>query len=122
MLSNHYILQVFGTAPDHPTTSKLPQHGFARTSTWEFLGKSSSESAEAKDGGDSSVKLDFGLSSSNLSEESKKAWPFEFGLIYSVTLGKDGLTTTMMVRNEGETAWEFQLLMHSYLRVAVSHR
>jgi glucose-6-phosphate 1-epimerase len=84
------------------------------------LGKSTSESSETKDGGDSSVKLDFGLSSSNLNEASKKAWPFDFGLIYSVSLSKEGLTTSMVVRNEGETAWDFQILMHSYLRIAVS--
>ncbi|KAG9228760.1 putative glucose-6-phosphate 1-epimerase [Amylocarpus encephaloides] len=112
------VFPVFGTAPSHEATSKLPQHGFARTSTWEFLGKSTSESSETKDGGDSSVKLDFGLSSAELSEASKKAWPYSFGLIYSVTLGKDSLTTSMVVRNEGGEAWEFQALMHSYLRVA----
>lgn len=120
VIANASLQQVFGTAPDHEATSKLPQHGFARTSRWEFLGKSTSESGQSKDGGDSSVKLDFGLSSSNLSEESKKAWPYSFGLIYSVTLGKEGLTTTMVVRNEGESAWDFQLLLHSYLKVAVS--
>ncbi|TVY45831.1 Glucose-6-phosphate 1-epimerase [Lachnellula subtilissima] len=112
------VFPVFGKAPDHAATAKLPQHGFARTSTWEFLGKSTSESSSSKDDGDSSVKLDFGLSSNNLSEESKKAWPYEFGLIYSVTLGKDGLRTSMVVRNEGESAWEFQVLMHTYLRIA----
>ena len=66
------------------------------------------------------MKLDFGLSDANLSDESKKAWPYSFGLIYSVTLGKEGLTTTMVVRNEGDTAWDFQLLMHTYLRISVS--
>jgi glucose-6-phosphate 1-epimerase len=65
------------------------------------------------------VKFDFGLSPSNLSEESRKAWPFEFGLIYSVTLGQGNLNTTMVVRNEGQEAWEFQTLMHTYFRVAV---
>jgi hypothetical protein len=113
-------LQVFGVAPDHAATSKLPQHGFARTSRWEFLGKSTSESSESKDSGDSSVKLDFGLSPSNLSDASKKAWPYNFGLIYSVTLGREGLTTSIVVRNEGEDAWDFQVLMHTYLRVKVS--
>ena len=113
------VFPVFGTAPDHTATAKLPQHGFARTSRWEFLGKSTSESSENKDGGDSSVKLDFGLSANNLDEGSKKAWPHEFGLIYSVTLGREGLTTSIVVRNEGETAWEFQVLMHSYLRINV---
>lgn len=112
------VFPVFGTAPDHAATSKLPQHGFARTSRWEFLGKSTSESSSISGGGDDSVKLDFGLSPSNLSEESRKAWPFEFGLIYSVTLGRGILSTSMVVRNEGDEAWEFQTLMHTYFRVA----
>jgi glucose-6-phosphate 1-epimerase len=114
------VFPVFGTAPDHAATAALPQHGFARISRWEFLGRSTSESARTTDDGDSSVKLDFGLSPSNLDEESRKKWPYAFGLIYSVTLGREGLTTSMVVRNEGESAWEFQVLMHSYLRVDVS--
>ena len=65
------------------------------------------------------MKLDFGLSASNLDGKAKESWPFEFGLIYSVTLGREGLTTSIMVRNEGDVAWEFQVLMHSYLRVKV---
>jgi D-hexose-6-phosphate mutarotase len=121
VLADTFVPQVFGTAPDHAATSKLPQHGFARISRWEFLGKSTSESSAStsKDGGDSSVKLDFGLSPSNLSEESKALWPYEFGLIYSVTLGKDSLITTLVVRNEGEQAWEFQTLMHTYFKIKV---
>ncbi|CZR66433.1 related to P.ciliare possible apospory-associated protein [Phialocephala subalpina] len=113
------VFPVFGTAPDHAPTSKLPQHGFARSSRWEFLGKSTSESStlSSSSAGDDSVKLDFGLSPSNLSEESRKAWPFEFGLIYSVTLGRESLTTSLVVRNEGEKAWEFQTLMHTYFRI-----
>ncbi|KAI9055149.1 hypothetical protein LZ554_000113 [Drepanopeziza brunnea f. sp. 'monogermtubi'] len=113
------VFPVFGTAPDHAETSKLPQHGFARTSRWEFLGKSTSESSSlpSSSAGDDSVKLDFGLSPSNLSEESKKAWPYAFGLIYSVTLSREGLNTSLVVRNEGETAWDFQTLMHTYFRV-----
>ncbi|KAN0091659.1 putative glucose-6-phosphate 1-epimerase [Hyaloscypha variabilis] len=111
------VFPVFGTAPDHAATSKLPQHGFARTSRWEFLGKSTSESSSTSGGGDDSVKLDFGLSPSNLSEESRKAWPSEFGLIYSVTLGRGNLSTSLVVRNEGDAAWEFQTLMHTYFRV-----
>jgi len=116
------VFPVFGTAPDHEGTKKLPQHGFARSSRWEFLGKSTSESSETKDGGDSSVKLDFGLSPSNLSEEARKSWPFEFGLIFSVTLGREGLTTSIVVQNVGESAWEFQTLFHSYLKIQVCLR
>jgi glucose-6-phosphate 1-epimerase len=85
------------------------------------LGKSTSESpaAKAKEWPDSSVKLDFGLSPSNLSEETKALWPHEFGLIYSVTLGKDSLITTLVVRNEGSEAWEFKTLLHTYFKIRV---
>jgi glucose-6-phosphate 1-epimerase len=65
------------------------------------------------------VTLDFGLASSNLSAESKKAWPHEFGLIYSVTLAPGSLQTSLNVRNTGEESIEFQVLLHTYLRVAV---
>jgi len=111
------VFPIFGTDSAHAATSKLPQHGFARTSRWEFLGKSTSESSTHSSGGDDSVKLDFGLSASNLSEESKKAWPYAFGLIYSVTLSRDGLSTSIVVQNDGDQAWDFQTLMHTYFRV-----
>ncbi len=66
------------------------------------------------------VKLDFGLGPQNLSEEYKKAWPHAFGLIYSVTLGQKGLGTSLVVRNEGDVKWDFQVLFHTYFRVDVS--
>ncbi|KAJ5465017.1 uncharacterized protein N7458_000703 [Penicillium daleae] len=107
------IWQVFGPPPKNHATSSLPQHGFARNSTWEFLGKSSSEAGK----GDVAVKLDFGLSHAMLSEEFRKAWPHEFGLVYSVTLTKDALRTSLQVTNEGKENFEFQVLMHTYLAV-----
>jgi glucose-6-phosphate 1-epimerase len=65
------------------------------------------------------VKLDFGLYSSALADNFKKAWPRDFGLIYSVTLSPEGLRTIVQVRNEGTESFEFQLLLHTYLRVKV---
>ncbi|PVI05099.1 galactose mutarotase-like protein [Periconia macrospinosa] len=108
------VFPVFGPPPKsgHPTSS-LPQHGFARTSRWEFLGKSTSEDTVDSN----SVKLDFGLYSKGVSEEARKAWPLDFGLVYSVTLSKDSLQTIINVRNEGETSFEFQFLLHTYLKV-----
>lgn len=108
------VFPVFGPPPksDHPTSS-LPQHGFARTSRWEFLGKSSAEDALGSD----SVKLDFGLYSSGLTDEARKAWPLDFGLVYSVTLSKDSLQTVINVRNEGEQSFEFQFLLHTYFKI-----
>ncbi|KFY59537.1 hypothetical protein V496_05649 [Pseudogymnoascus sp. VKM F-4515 (FW-2607)] len=109
------VFPVFGKSTDHPATAALPQHGFARTSRWEFLGKSTTES-DGK-GGDGGVKLDFGLGPENLSAEAREAWKGEFGLIYSVALTRGALRTSMLVRNDGGEAWDFQVLMHTYLRV-----
>ncbi|KAI0171270.1 aldose-1-epimerase [Pestalotiopsis sp. NC0098] len=108
------VFPVFGTAPNHAATSKLPQHGFARNSTWEFLGSSTSESTGKSD---NSVKLDFGLSQNNLSDESKKLWPHAFSLQYSVTLTSDNLATGLVVTNQGDQPFEAQILLHTYLRV-----
>lgn len=105
------VFPVFGTAPDHAQTSSLAQHGFARASRWEFLGKSTSES------GDASVKLDFGLSSSSLDESTKKLWPYDFNLLYSVTLDAKTLSTGLVVTNQGNEPFDCQVLMHTYLKV-----
>ena len=98
----------------------MPQHGFARNSNWEFLGKSSSESlGKDRKEGDDSVSLDFGLTHAMLSEDFRKAWPYEFGLVYSVTLSKEGLGTSLQVQNKGSQDFEFQVLLHTYLSVEV---
>jgi glucose-6-phosphate 1-epimerase len=82
------------------------------------LGKSSTEDALDT----SSVKLDFGLDRNGISEEHRKAWPVDFGLVYSVTLSKDTLQTVITVRNEGEESFEFQFLLHTYFRIKVHTR
>ncbi|KAB8239623.1 D-hexose-6-phosphate mutarotase [Aspergillus alliaceus] len=108
---------VFGPPPQNHATSSLPQHGFARNSTWEFLGKSSSESLGKDYSGDDSVKLDFGLSRPMLTEEFQKAWPYDFGLVYSVTLTKEGLETSLQVQNKGSENFDFQVLLHTYFKI-----
>lgn len=65
------------------------------------------------------MKLDFGLGPENLSAEAREAWKGEFGLIYSVALTRGALRTSILVRNDGGEAWDFQVLMHTYLRVKV---
>jgi len=54
-----------------------------------------------------------------LSDEFRKAWPFEFGLVYSVTLARDSLETSLQVQNKGAQPFDFQVLMHTYFRVDV---
>ena len=111
--------QVFGAPPKDHATKDLPQHGFARAVRWEYLGKSSSESS-ARGAADSAVKLDFLLDSSSLPDKFKKAWPYDFGLTYNVTLSPEGLQTMLSVQNSG-ASFDFQVLMHTYLRVDVSN-
>lgn len=65
------------------------------------------------------MKLDFGLSSATLDEKSKSLWPFTFSAIYSVTLTPDGLSTGIVVTNDGKEPFEFQTLLHTYLRIKV---
>ncbi|KAL4960426.1 class II aldolase/adducin N-terminal [Aspergillus stella-maris] len=110
------VFPVFGPPPNDHATTPLPQHGFARSSLWEFLGKSSSESTGTA-ASDDTVKLDFGLSSGLLSEDFKSKWPYEFGLVYSVTLSPEGLGTSLQVRNQGEQSFEFQVLLHTYFAI-----
>ncbi|KAE8147966.1 galactose mutarotase-like domain-containing protein [Aspergillus avenaceus] len=111
------VFPAFGPPPPNHATSSLPQHGFARNSTWEFLGKSSSESLGKGHSGDDSVKLDFGLSRPMLAEEFPKAWPYDFGLVYSVTLTKESLETSLQVQNKGSENFDFQVLMHTYFKI-----
>ncbi|KAI4110158.1 MAG: hypothetical protein L6R37_000051 [Teloschistes peruensis] len=109
------VFPVFGPPNAEHPTGQLPQHGFARTSRWEYLGKTSSESSSLPNSkGDASVKLDFGLSNSMLPD---RKWDYDFNLTYSVTLGQDSLETSLVVRNTGSSNYDFQILFHSYLAV-----
>ena len=73
-----------------------------------------------KKGTGSSVKLDFGLGSGSLTEETRSKWPYEFGLVYSVELGSGRLETRMHVTNNDKESFEFQSLFHTYFRIKVS--
>ena len=115
-------IQVFGPPPPaNHATSGLPQHGFARISKWEYLGKSSSESsATPSSTGDASVKLDFGLSNTMVENIPSEWKNYQFGITYSVTLNKEDIETSLAIRNTGPTDWEFHTLFHTYLAVDVS--
>lgn len=113
--------QVFGPPPASHPTSGLPQHGFARTSKWEYLGKSSSESSKLPNSsGDASIKLDFGLSNDMLESLPSEWKKYAFGITYSITLSREELETSLAIRNTGDTTWDFQTLFHTYLAVDVS--
>ena len=49
-------------------------------------------------------------------------WDYSFNLTYSITLSQDTLETSLVVRNTGDSNYDFQLLFHTYLAVDVSLR
>ena len=114
------VFPCFGPPPKDHATSQLPQHGLARNSYWNFMGKSSSESLGKKS--DDSVKLDFTLTNDSVADAMKGKWAPKFALLYSVTLGKGRLECTLTVTNEDNAAFEFQTLFHTYLAVQVSNQ
>lgn len=106
------VFPIFGKLKDanHPT-GKLPQHGFARNSTWEFLGQVT----------ESPVSVQFGLGPENVDPELYKLWAEgknDFTLILTVTLAEDSLSTKIEVENTGSNEFEFNWLFHTYYRVA----
>ncbi|MCJ1317409.1 hypothetical protein MMC15_002733 [Xylographa vitiligo] len=112
------VFPLFGAPTAGHETGKLPQHGFARSSRWEYLGKSSSESSSLPgNGGDASVKLDFGLSEGIIDSKARSAWNHQFGLTYSITLSTGELYTSLAVSNTESSAWDFQVLFHTYLKI-----
>lgn len=108
------VFPVFGQSPAGVATEKLPQHGLARTSRWEFLGKSESEGSGEPG---SSVTLDFGLSAASADPALKSLWPFDFTLLYRVTLETGSLRTSIVITNAGDAAFNFHVLLHTYLKI-----
>lgn len=105
------VFPIFGKQKDasHPT-AKLPQHGFVRNSTWEFLGQVT----------ESPVSVQFGLGPENVDPELYKLWAEgknDFTLILTVTLSEDNLKTKIEVENTGSNSFEFNWLFHTYYRV-----
>lgn len=106
------VFPIFGKQkdPNHPT-AKLPQHGFARNSVWEFLGQTT----------ESPVSVQFGLGPENVDPELYKLWADgknDFTLVLTVTLAEDSLATKIEVENTGKDEFEFNWLFHTYYRVA----
>ncbi|CDK28085.1 unnamed protein product [Kuraishia capsulata CBS 1993] len=88
----------------------LPQHGFARNSTWEFLGVTKSEP----------LTVQFALSPAEANKEVYSKWDNgdnDFTLIFSVELKPDSLSTKIEVENTDKHAWKFNWLFHTYLGI-----
>ncbi|ODQ78112.1 hypothetical protein BABINDRAFT_40516 [Babjeviella inositovora NRRL Y-12698] len=103
------VFPVFGAGKPNHATEKLPQHGFARSSEWEFLGQVS----------ENPPTVQFGLGPENVDAEKLLLWEGanDFTLLLTVTLEESQLTTRIEVENTGAAAFDFQWLFHTYLRI-----
>ncbi|KAG0679514.1 Glucose-6-phosphate 1-epimerase [Kluyveromyces marxianus] len=102
------VFPVFGKNHDDEHLSKLPQHGLARNSVWEFLGQTKAEP----------LTVQFGLGPEFANPELTKLWPFEYSLILSVELGKEYLKTEIEVLNTSNAeTLKFNWLFHTYLKI-----
>ncbi|CCH41241.1 Mediator of RNA polymerase II transcription subunit 14 [Wickerhamomyces ciferrii] len=101
------VFPVFGKKDEGPTAN-LPQHGFARNSTWEFLGQTK----------ENPPTVQFGLGPENVDEELLSKWPNnDFTLIYTIELTEESLKTSIEVTNNDQHPWEFNWLFHTYLKI-----
>lgn len=83
----------------------MPQHGFARSSTWEVKA--------INDNPDCSI-LVLGLQES---EATMAVWPFKFQLEFRVELTAVSLRMSLSAKNTGEALFSFQSLLHTYFAV-----
>lgn len=101
------VFPVFGKKTDGPTKN-LPQHGFARNSTWEFLGQTK----------ESPLTVQFALSPEQVDPATLALWPGnDFTLILSVGVDKEALFTKIEIENVDDHDWDFNWLFHTYLKV-----
>ncbi|RHY31397.1 hypothetical protein DYB32_003544 [Aphanomyces invadans] len=85
--------------------STLPSHGFARTSTWTLV--------DTEDFVDS-VAATFSLATT---KHQLVAWPHAVRLLYTVTLSRNRLTTSLHITNTDTETWGCQALLHTYFLV-----
>ncbi|RKP14823.1 galactose mutarotase-like domain-containing protein, partial [Piptocephalis cylindrospora] len=102
------VFPVFGKYPAAHEYGDLPQHGFARISTWRLV------AVQEEDNGE--VVATFGLGPEDVDPKLTGAWPNAFKLEYRVSVSECKLETQLTVQNPGHEPWPFHALFHTYLR------
>lgn len=83
---------------------KAPAHGFARTRSWQLESLTQEQD---------SVVLAFSTESD---EDSRKWWPYQFSLVYRISVGKE-LKLELTVSNTGTIPFRFEEALHTYNQV-----
>ncbi len=100
---------IFPWFGNHPTNPALPAHGFARTTDWTL--------EDVRREGEDTV-LTFRLVATN---ETRAIWPHEFLLDYEIRIGED-LILTLRTENRGDSAFQYEEALHTYLAVGDIHQ
>lgn len=87
-----------------------PNHGFARVQRW---------TCERHGDGERGAFAVFTLRDN---EQTRRLWDHRFVLTYTVTVAAGRLATSLAVENCGLTPFEFQALLHTYLRTPSAAR
>jgi glucose-6-phosphate 1-epimerase len=96
------VFPQFGSPPN----STLNQHGFARNLNWDLIFHKGSEDNAAA------------IFSLTENEITLQQWPYKFTLFYKIILQGAVLTTELSIHNTDIVkSFEFQALLHTYLRV-----
>lgn len=88
----------------------LPQHGFARVSTWTLV-----ETRET----DREATATFRLIDN---DATRALWPHAFAAELSVRVGGDSLEVALAVHNTGDGSFAFTGALHTYFRVEDAYR
>jgi glucose-6-phosphate 1-epimerase len=92
--------------PQFAAEGPLPNHGFARVSTWSLVraGQEASGTARAV------VRLED-------SEATRRLWPYPFVAEITVSLSGRALEVSLRMTNTGSTGFTYTAALHTYLRV-----
>jgi len=104
------VFPVFCTSQSPHPTSKLPQHGVARSSYWKNV-KTSVET-------DEEITVQLELDSSEIPDDMRSKWGNQFHLSYAVSLFGSALRTELQIINSSNVeTLDFQVLLHTYFHV-----
>jgi glucose-6-phosphate 1-epimerase len=90
----------------HKTDANLPQHGFARTTLWEYVA--------TKEKDDSSTEITLRLPNT---PNNAVLWPYKAELTLRITIGSI-LQLDLITRNCGRQAFTISSALHSYFTVS----
>ena len=95
------VFPVFGNS----NNNKMPKHGFARQTKWNFVKKYKNENYSG---------IIFEL---NSDEYTKKLWDYDFKLRYEVIINENSLKNEIQVYNNDNKTIDFDLLFHTYYNI-----